>query len=59
VLIHWGNWQRNTEGCVLLGSAIGEIGNEPALLASKDAYRRFMDDMDGEGFYLTIEWRNT
>lgn len=65
ILFHVGNYaadppgKSDSEGCILLGNAIGEIGNEPALLQSKDAIHRFNDDMDGESFYLTISWKNT
>lgn len=61
ILIHWGNFaadegrgKSNTDGCILLGNAIGEIAGQLALLSSKDAFRRFMDDMEGEPFELTI-----
>ena len=62
ILIHWGNFaadpplKSNTEGCLMLGNAIGEIGGQKALLNSKDAFRRFMDEMGNEPFTLTIKW---
>lgn len=66
ILIHRGNFcadeghgKRDIEGCILLGNAIGEIAGQKALLGSKDAVTRFMDEMDGEPFELTIEWGAT
>lgn len=63
VLTHWGNFaatapgKTNTEGCVLLGRAIGEIAKQRALLSSRDAFTAFMAEMDSEPFVLKIEWR--
>lgn len=61
ILIHRGNFaaddghgKHDVDGCVLLGNAIGEIGGQRALLASKDAVARFQAEMDGEPFELTI-----
>lgn len=62
ILIHKGNFgadeghgKRDIEGCILIGNAIGEIGGQACLLSSKDAFNRFMAEMEGEPFELTIE----
>ena len=39
VLIHIGNTEKNTEGCVLPGSYYGELAGEPAVLNSGKAMR--------------------
>lgn len=65
ILLHVGNFagdppmKSDSEGCLLLGNAIGEIGGQTALLSSRDAYARFMADMNGESFHLYISWKNT
>ncbi len=64
VEIHAGNFCGDTSkglktdvlGCVILGRAIGEIGNQKALLSSKDALQAFQNDLAGEAFTLTIGW---
>ncbi len=48
----------DTALCILLGNAIGEIGGQKALLRSKDAFDRFMLDMENEPFTLTIETKS-
>ena len=61
VEIHKGNFagdaplKCDTSLCILLGNAIGEIAGQKALLRSKDAFDRFMLEMENEPFELTIE----
>lgn len=65
VEIHAGNFCGDTSaglksdvlGCLILGRAIGEIGNQKALLSSKDALQAFQADLNGEAFTLTIGWQ--
>lgn len=62
ILIHHGNFvgdwgvslKSDSEGCILLGRAIGEIAGQKALLSSKDALRAFTSEMDGAPFTLVI-----
>ena len=61
ILIHPGNFaadegfgKSDVEGCILLGNAIGEIGGQLAMLSSRDAVMRFMNEMAGESFTLSI-----
>lgn len=62
ILIHKGNFggtaplKSDIQGCILLGNAIGEIGGQRALLSSRDAFNRFMAEMEGEAFNLHISW---
>lgn len=64
VEIHSGNFcgdvskglKSDVIGCLILGRAIGEIGNQKALLSSKDAVHAFQNDLAGEAFNLTIGW---
>ena len=55
VLIHWGNIDSNTEGCILLGEEFGAMGEDWAILSSKKAFNEFMKEFSGlDEFTLTI-----
>jgi len=62
VEIHAGNFcgdvsaglKTDVLGCIILGRAIGEIGNQKAILSSRDALQAFQNDLAGEAFALTI-----
>jgi hypothetical protein len=64
ILFHKGNFagdvkkgfKADSEGCILLGRAIGEIGGQKALLSSLDATRAFYAEMEGKDFILDIAW---
>ena len=52
-------FKANSEGCPVLGNAIGEIAGQRAVLSSRDALVRFMDDLEGEPFILNVIWDKT
>jgi hypothetical protein len=56
ILIHAGNFNSHTKGCILLGTSFGKI-NKDALLditASRRATSELLGIANGEGFELTI-----
>jgi hypothetical protein len=58
ILIHYGNYVRNTDGCLLVGdslmrdveSGLQAVGN------SKRTLESFMTELQGESFDLVIRW---
>ena len=56
ILFHCGNFNRDSEGCVLLGNSVTKQENgEQMLTGSKDAFARFMARLEGqETFELTV-----
>lgn len=54
ILLHWGNFERDTEGCVLLGNKF-TLKPEPAVLESKRCFERFRSLIGKNEFTLTIE----
>lgn len=47
VLIHKGNFLKNTKGCILLGLIRGEKDNEPCVYQSTEAFNRFIKHLEG------------
>lgn len=54
ILIHWGNYERNTAGCVLLGMASGPMNGEAAIQNSKKAVNYFKELIGKNKFILNI-----
>lgn len=54
VLMHWGSFVRNTEGCILVGKRIGKLLKEDAIFDTHDKiaemYRKYYN-----GFTLTVK----
>ena len=56
VLFHIGNTDKNTAGCILLGSTYGDLNGKRAVLGSGTAFKRFYKKLAGaEKFHLTIQ----
>ena len=56
ILIHYGNYNTDTEGCVLVGSRFAQI-NQDSLLditSSRRTLSELLEATNGEGFKLTI-----
>ena len=41
VLIHWGNTDDSTDGCLIIGGATGTIEGQQAVLSSRACYEKF------------------
>ena len=42
ILIHWGNWEKDTTGCVLIGEKAGELSGKRAISNSLSTFKKFM-----------------
>jgi hypothetical protein len=47
ILFHAGNTHKDTHGCILLGLQYGKLDKDTAILASKSAFTKFMELMNG------------
>lgn len=62
ILIHSGNFagdaetglKTHTMGCILLGTNVGFLGNQRAILNSRVAIRMFMEHLNYEPFVLNV-----
>lgn len=65
ILFHAGNvagdvtlgLRSDVEGCILLGLAVGAVGSQRAVIASREAVARFEQALAGLDFTLTISWK--
>tara|TARA_B110000091_G_scaffold212464_1_gene259259 strand:- start:770 stop:1174 length:405 start_codon:yes stop_codon:yes gene_type:complete len=56
ILIHYGNYNTDTEGCILVGSRFAQV-NQDSLLditSSRRTLSELLEATNGEGFKLTI-----
>lgn len=54
ILIHWGNTEDHTEGCIIVGSMFGNLGKKKAVLRSKEAFARISEILP-DTFWLRVE----
>lgn len=55
ILFHAGNFDQDSEGCILVGARIALISKHLMITESKATFRRFMDAQAGlESFTITI-----
>lgn len=56
ILFHWGNYNKDSDGCVLLGRAVSSILNSPQMITnSRDTFAKFMElQKDIDKFTLTV-----
>jgi len=55
IALHWGNTDKDTRGCVLIGEEFGVLGDKTAILASKRGFKEFMKiTQDMDEFVLNI-----
>lgn len=56
LLFHWGNFNKDSEGCILLGESIQHVGIRPqAVTNSRATFKKFMDFLKSlDTFVLTV-----
>lgn len=55
ILFHWGNWNADSEGCILLGEGIAPSSKGQMITNSKVAFADFMKLQSGlNSFILTV-----
>lgn len=55
LLFHWGNWNADSEGCILLGEGIAQSSKGQMITSSKVAFEAFMKLQEGlDQFQLTV-----
>lgn len=57
ILIHWGNFEKDTDGCILLGLHAGTLVAEPAVTYSRKAFDYLKSLVGDDKFTLTVKDR--
>ncbi len=56
LLFHWGNYNRDSKGCILVGQAEIDDGKEHMVTASRAKFAAFMELQQGlDSFQLTVQ----
>jgi hypothetical protein len=55
ILFHWGNTEKDSSGCILIGNRLGSLNGEPAVLESKRCFQRLRSLIGANNFALRIE----
>lgn len=56
ILFHWGNWNKDSDGCVLLGQGVSQSDQGQMINRSRVTWQAFMDSLDGvDEFDLIVQ----
>ncbi len=58
VLFHAGNVEADTKGCVLLGSSVGKLKGNRAVLNSGETFMRFLEALKDQDFFTLFVSNN-
>jgi hypothetical protein len=55
ILFHWGNFNKDSDGCVLVGQSVAFVNGTKMITKSKDSFDRFMQLQNSlNSFQLTV-----
>ncbi len=55
LLFHWGNWNRDSDGCILTGDSVDVAGDTEMITKSRATFDHFMKLQTGQNmFQLTV-----
>jgi hypothetical protein len=55
ILFHWGNWNKDSAGCILLGDGIAQSSQGQMVVDSKKTWEAFMATLTGvDSFELVV-----
>src|SRR3990172_491156 len=54
ILIHSGNTEDDSMGCILVGESFGVLKEKTAILSSKEGFKEFMERLKGQDEFLLV-----